>query len=139
MNKITTSIAEMVVDEDGIVRLKIKDNAYITIDHIKENHTAFKQLLGDNQILLLIDSIVKYKFTKQARIYTASKHIEINRVATAFLVDSFAGRIIVNFYIWFNRPSVTTRIFTSEEKALNWLKSFYILPGTPYIKSKKEE
>ena len=129
----------MYVDEEGILHLKIIKDANITLENIKENYSSFKQLLGNNRVLLLIDSRVKYKFSKEARAYTASKQGNLNRIATAFLINSFSGRLRANFYIWFNSPIVPTRIFTSEEKALNWLKSFYVMPGEPYVTSKKGE
>lgn len=129
----------MYIDEDGILHIKITDGAIITLENIKESYKAHKELLGDYKALLLIDSRVKYKFTKEARTYLAEGNIALNWIATAFLVDSFTSRLATILYIWLDKPIIPTRIFISEEKAHKWLKSFYIMPGEPYIKPKKKE
>ena len=137
MNLLNTSTAEMYVDDDGILRLKLLNGSVITLENLKETYTVFKQLLGNKQVLLLLDARVKYKFSKAAREFAASKNANLNRVATAYLINSFVGRVMANFYIRFNKPAVPTKIFTTEEAALIWLKSFYILPGEPYKKPAK--
>ncbi len=139
MNTIKTSISEIYVDEDGILHIKIIESANVTLENIKENYNACKVLLGNDKVLILIDSRVKYKFSKEAQIYAASNNIPLNRIATAFLVDSFISRLTAILYIWFKKPVIPTKSFTSKEKATKWLKSFYIMPGTPYIKHKKRK
>ena len=42
--------------------------------------------------------------------------------ADAFVLDSLAKRLIVNFYIKHNKPKVPTMTFSSEKKALTWLR-----------------
>ena len=129
----------MYVDEDGILHIKITENAIVSLENLKENYKIYKELLGDNKVLLLIDSRMKYKFTKEAKAYAAGNNISLNRIATAFLVDSFANMLSTILYIWLNKPIIPTRIFISRGKAVEWLKSFYIMPGEPFIKHKKSE
>ena len=42
--------------------------------------------------------------------------------ADAFVLDSLAKRLIINFYIKHNKPKVPTMTFSSEKKALTWLR-----------------
>lgn len=39
----------------------------------------------------------------------------------AFVIQSFAHRLIANFYIRYRKPEIPTKIFQSEEEANNWL------------------
>ena len=45
-------------------------------------------------------------------------------VAEAIVVNSTALKLLVNFYIAFNKPKRPTRMFDSEDKAVAWLKTF---------------
>ena len=127
----------MYIDKDEILRVKILEGADITLENIKNNFEIYKKLLGGKKALLLIDSRVKFNYSKEARIYTASNQMELNRVAVAHIISSFANRWVISIYIWFNKPHVPTRMFSSEEKALKWLKSFYIMPGDKFSRPKK--
>lgn len=127
----------MYIDEDGILRIKILEGADITLENIKKNFEVYKQLLGDRKALLMIDSLAKYTFSKEARIYAASNQTGLNRVAVAHVIGSFANRWLISIYIRFNKPVVPTKMFSSEEKAINWLKSFYVLPGDKFERKRK--
>jgi hypothetical protein len=41
----------------------------------------------------------------------------------AVVISNFAQKIIANFYIKFNKPKMPTKVFTSTEKALEWILS----------------
>ncbi len=138
MNKVRTSISEIYIDNDGILYVEMFENADVTLEKVKENFDALKKLLGSDKALVLIKIKKGFKFHSDARRYAALAGNEINRVATAFVVNSFASKLVVNLYIKFNKPAVPTRMFLSEKNALKWLRSFYILPGDAFIKTKKE-
>ena len=128
----------MYIDEDGILRIRVLEGADITLENIKKNFDIYKELLGDKKALLLIDSRARFNYSKAARIYTASNQNGLNRVAVAHVVSSFANRWIISVYIRFNKPVVPTRMFPSEQKALNWLKTFFVLPGDKFDRKKKK-
>lgn len=138
MNKIRTSISDIYIDNDGILHVEMLEGADVTLERAKENFRAIKQLLGNNKALILINTKAGFKFRSEARKYTAINEDTINRVATAFVVNSFANKLIVNLYIKLNKPVVPTRMFLSEVNALKWLKTFFILPGEKYLRSEKK-
>lgn len=41
----------------------------------------------------------------------------------AIVISNFAQKIIANFYIKFNKPKMPTKIFTSTDKAYEWILS----------------
>jgi hypothetical protein len=47
-----------------------------------------------------------------------------NAAAVAILVDSPLSRVIGNFFIGLSRLDMPARLFTSETKAHDWLRSF---------------
>lgn len=129
MNQLTTSISELTLDNDGVLHVRLNEGAVVDLEALKANFVAYHQLLGDKRALILIDSRVTYTYTKEAREYAAGNDVPINRVAVAFLVNSIPSKWVTNVFISLNQPVIPTRMFTSKEKALNWLHSFYILPG----------
>jgi len=44
--------------------------------------------------------------------------------AVALLIPATANSWTGNLSLWFSRAQVPIRLFTSEDKALGWLKSF---------------
>ena len=46
------------------------------------------------------------------------------RVAIALLVGSPLSRVIGNFFVGLNRSTFPLRLFTSEEEAIAWLRTF---------------
>lgn len=127
----------MYIDDDGILRIKVLEGADITLENIKKNFEVYKELLGDKKALLMIDSRAKYNFTKEARIFTAKNQMGLNRVAVAHVIGSFANRWIISIYVRINKPVVPTKMFSSEERAIKWLKSFYVLPGDKFERKRK--
>jgi hypothetical protein len=44
--------------------------------------------------------------------------------AVALLMGSPVSRVLGNLYLGLNKPPIPTRLFTSEEEAKVWLRSF---------------
>ena len=43
------------------------------------------------------------------------------RYADAFIVNSLPMRLLVNFYISFNKPKIPTKMFNNPESAREWI------------------
>lgn len=139
MNKVRTSISDIYIDDEGILHVEMHPVADVTVEKAKENFDAIKQLLGNNRALILINTKAGFKFRSEARSYVAVNDDTINRVATAFVVNSFANKLVVNLYIKFNKPVVPTRMFLSEGNALKWLRTFFVMPGDDCLKPGKKK
>ncbi len=61
---------------------------------------------------------------RDARVLSASEEGNLYTLADALVVNSTALKLLANFYISFNKPVKPTKIFNSEEKAVEWLKTF---------------
>lgn len=138
MNKVVTSVSEMYIDDDGILRIKVIKGVVISLEKMKEHLEASAKLLKGGKALTLIEGASKFTMTEEANKYLASVKGAENRIAAAFVTNSFFNKVWFNFYLKFNKPVTPTKMFNSEENAIIWLKSFYIMPGDKFERKKKK-
>ena len=62
--------------------------------------------------------------TPEARAYIATPESDPYASAEAYVIQSFSQKLVGNVYLSFNKPARPTRLFNSEEKAIEWLKTF---------------
>ncbi len=62
--------------------------------------------------------------TEQARDYGSSEEGLRYSAAEAFVIKSLAHKLLANFYLKVNKPSVPTKFFGKKKDAENWLKKF---------------
>lgn len=121
---IRTRINEKYVDSDGILRIKVIEGAHMDVASLKEDGEANIQLTGNRRVLALYDSRGFFTIEPEAREYLRSGIVDPTRIATAVLTDRLATKLLVNFFIRFNKPKTPMKMFTNEKQALIWLKSF---------------
>lgn len=138
MNKITTSVAEMQLDDDGILIIKILPGAKMTLVAMKEYLEVSSKLLNGKKALVLFDGSVEYDITEEAKAFGASKEVQDTRIAIAFVTKSIANSLMFNLYLNVYKPQVPTKMFSSEEGGLKWLRSFYVMPGDKFERKRKK-
>lgn len=125
MKKVTTKTAEISYDSlSRILRIKIRPGAEIELADAIQNYKATKMLTNNDNYLVLVDGRVNLSVSREARSFASQIKTDEGRIAEAFIITSTANKLIGNFYINVNKPLVPTKIFSSEEKALEWLESF---------------
>jgi hypothetical protein len=125
MNKIITRTAEITYEANTrILKLKILEGAEIELEDALQNHEASKILTKGDKFLVLVDARVSVSVSREARAYAAAPKEDDGSIASAFIITSTANKLIGNFYINVNKPEVPTKIFSTEEKAIEWLDSF---------------
>jgi len=137
MNKVITSVAEMYIDEDGILRIKILTGTKLTIVAMKEYLEASYKLLNGKKALVLFDGTAEYEVTEEAKAFGASKEVQDTRIAIAFVTKSITNSLMFNLYLKVYKPEVPTKMFSSNESGLKWLRSFYVMPGDKFERKKK--
>lgn len=96
----------------------------ISLD-VAQGAVAFrKQITKDNSYVNLVDCTNVSKFEKQARDYLSSGEATKGVLAGAILINSSFQAAIANFFIKVTNPKIPTKIFTSEEKAIEWIQQF---------------
>jgi hypothetical protein len=125
MKKITTRTAEISYEPSTrIVRVKILPGAEIELADAIQNHSATKMLTNNDNYLVLVDGRVNLSVSREARNYASQEKADEGRIAEAFIITSTANKLIGNFYMNVNKPSIPTKIFSSEDKAIEWLEGF---------------
>lgn len=109
---------------DGLVWVCIKTTNDVEIKHVVEIVSALEEYGKGKKFPLLITT-QKYTLpSPEARAYIATAESDPYASAEAYVIQSLAQKLVGNVYIQFNKPARPTRIFNSEEKAIEWLKTF---------------
>ncbi|MGQ0829597.1 MAG: DUF7793 family protein [Bacteroidota bacterium] len=139
MQKITTRIAEISYYKDKILRIEFPNDVYVTLEDTIQIHEACEMLTKGKKYLKLVIAHGTLISSKEARSYRATLKENDGRIAEALIYKSYGNKIVLSFYINFNRPKVPTKLFSTEGKAVEWLKEFLYLTEShqaPHKRSK---
>lgn len=101
------------------------DSTPQTLQTAEENIDAqarIRDALGKEMTRVVIDMRQTVQITREARNYYASERTASIQRATALLIESPLSAMIANFFMGLNKPLSPTRMFTSEDKAIAWLR-----------------
>ncbi len=123
MSQVIETRTELIsLDDDEIVRCKVKQTEEHRLADAIENVRATAALVGGRRVFLLLDARTATKIDREAReYYTGPENAKVVR-ATAMLIGSSVGRIIGNFILRVNHPPFPFRLFSDEESANSWLR-----------------
>ena len=122
--KIDLTHSVIILRDDGILELYANDHHVYTIEDVKENVKAFGELTGNKKAPVLIIGGSFSSLDDQTREFMATEESLKYSKAEAFLITSLAQKILINFYIKFNKPLVPTLVFTNKEEAIEWLMRY---------------
>jgi hypothetical protein len=122
--ELTTRIQRVWLDDEGIVRALIFAGTEQTRADAAEAIAAVGEIAGHRRRPLLVDLRATKSMDRGARAeYAGEAAVAVNR-AVALLVGSPLTRVIASFFMGLGKPTVPTRMFTSEAEALAWLRTF---------------
>ena len=122
MKKISLPHAELVFNDDHILRIKMNHSEEMDLVEMKELVDSVNAISEGKPFCCLADVRNSVgSSTNEARQYAADHSYPSNKIADAIVISSLAKKLMANFYIQFNKPKSPTRIFTSENEALEWL------------------
>ena len=110
------------IDEEGILRVKIKDDARINEEEVKKVYDVIRKLSEGKKRLELIEGGTFFTFNQDAQKY-AAKHGRDLFIASALVNRSAAVRLVFNFFNTFLTHPVPFKMFGAESKALSWLRA----------------
>ena len=115
-------LAKLEYDEaQNILFYRVKGGTDIDVPEILEMIDYVKTLIGERQHMALVDFGDLTSSTEARQAYAVSEYINTYRLADAFLVKSTAVRLTANFFIKVIKPKVTTKMFSEEADAVEWL------------------
>jgi hypothetical protein len=104
--------------------MEVEMGEYFEEEDIRQIREINLRLSEGKRFCVLLDTSKGYfNITPEANKLLASKEYAELRMATAIVARSLATRIAGNFFIRVNRPPTPTRLFSTEEDAVKWLKS----------------
>lgn len=107
-----------------IITARFRPGAEVTLDDARANVALCLERNEGRRRPLLVDLREVKSQTAEARAYLAGPDGNKVSQAVGLLVASPASRVLGNFYLGLNKPSIPTRLFTSEEEARAWLRGF---------------
>lgn len=114
------------------VRFEIKDDllyvtylpgAIITLQIAKEIVTLRKEYTDNAPYLLVVSGEGLRAIDKEARSYLSREGSE-GVIAGVLLVNSIYAEFFGNFFLNISKPQNPAKLFTDEQKALEWLAQF---------------
>ncbi len=119
-----TRTCELFVDEFGILHVKILAGVIIDIEDAADNFLVVRDLSKGKPIIKLVDARASFKIDKKAQVFVQTENNPDKNIARAIIVNSFLTKYLTQFFLGLETPHIPVKIFTSEKKAIEWLKSF---------------
>ena len=120
---IETRTARIWLQQDGIVCIKVIANSEQTRADV-ENSMLIVAKIGEGKKLPLLMDITESKgIDREGRHYSASDGVGKHITGMAVLINSSFSRVMGNFWLRTTKPVFPTQLFTSEQKAIEWLKT----------------
>lgn len=106
--------------EGGIVFLKFQKDTILDLEAIKRTIEMTEQFSVEENKYLLVDITNLKSVTSEARKY-AAQQVHKYIYARAVLVNSYFTKFLFTSYLKFSKPDFPFAVFTSKEKAVEWL------------------
>lgn len=104
-----------------VVTAEVKENVDISVEKMSALLQEAVRIAGFKKYFVIVDARTGFRSEADVRDYYADNDYSKYRYADAFIVKSLAVRLMVNFYISFNKPSIPTKTFTDPEHAIQWI------------------
>lgn len=110
--------------EDGVFIQEYKPHLKMTLEYAKETVETRLELFNGISYPVLVDARNLVSGDQNVGDYLASDKASELVSAGAVLVSNQINKMLVNFYLKFNKPKIPAKYFTSKEEAIKWLKPF---------------
>lgn len=124
MNKIELKKSTVSLMDECILHIHLKAGCEIGLSDAVLIVEAMGKLSKGKKMPVLIDAGEFTSVDKEVRIFSASVESNLYTLADAIAYYSLAQKLVANFYIIHNEPSVPTKAFSNKPEAIEWLKSF---------------
>jgi hypothetical protein len=123
-NEQASRVAKIWVGQDGIVRIIHTPGAEVTLEDAQETMAAYKKLNNGKRMPLLVDTKSMKSISREARHFYSGEEAAACAGAAALIVGTPVSKVLANFYLGLSNPKLPSRLFTSEDEALVWLKGY---------------
>jgi len=117
---IKSSLAQFEYKSD-ILYVKPFEGLFLDKPEMESLLNSAIELTEGKKYFAIIDTSNDIDSTKDAREYYANNELNRFRYADAFIVSSLPLKMVVNFFIRVNKPSIPTKMFNSKDSAFEWI------------------
>jgi hypothetical protein len=118
-----TRTSDVWLDKSGILYVREAPGTETTLDDAKDLVVVMRKLAGGVRRPMVANISESKSVTRDARAYLAGDEMFATVNAIALVVGSPLARALGSFYITFNRPKFSVRLFGSEAEAMAWAKT----------------
>ena len=104
-----------------LIRIEFFSKAMIGRRECIEVNNTIGVLTGGRQARVITVAAEDTHFDAEARDESSSPNGLRFTIADAFVARNLAQKLMVNFYLRFNKPAKPSKAFNSEEDAIKWL------------------
>ena len=124
-SEILSRTAAILLDENEIVRVTIKQKVRQSLEDAKANIQSCKTVAGFLRRPIMLDIRKAEPLEPATRHYYRGRHLAESFSALALLVEqSPLGMMMGNVYLQVAKLGIPVRLFSDERKAVTWLKRF---------------
>lgn len=109
---------------DGIMQIDMKANNTLNLVDARQMVKAFAEVGEGKKYPLLFIAGDFALASPDARKYASGNEANQYTLASVFVVKNSIQKMMGNAYITFNKPITPTKIMTSQDEAVKWLKTF---------------
>ncbi|NJK86136.1 MAG: STAS/SEC14 domain-containing protein [Bacteroidales bacterium] len=113
---------QVIQGDDQIYRYIAINNCQLDLETLEKMTVTGDTWNGSRLCANLIDIRNMGFIDSKARAYAAAQ-FRPHVAGTAVLINSKISEYFANLYLKFSQPKTPTKLFTSEDDALNWLRS----------------
>lgn len=122
MNTITTSTIADIYIEKEIVFVKYHKKAKINLESSIQLMIDRENVCDGKSYPVVTDASQVLYWTSASRQFMAGRENNKFIKSTAIIISSSIHKIIVEYYIKVNNPSVPTQFFLSAQEGIQWLR-----------------
>lgn len=117
---VSTRIADLILDEFGVLHIKMKANIQVDYEDALDLGLATKLLTKGKPRFLLLDFRTCPQIDKKAEVYFKTIYRQ-HCLARATVRKTTFKAMVLNAITWFSRTKIPTKNFASYDRAMNWL------------------
>jgi hypothetical protein len=122
-NEIITRTFRVWLDREGIIQHVVNPGTEHDLTAAQENLAADEKVAQGRRRPLLVDMSQATSINRHARAYYSKEGPRV-ACAIALVVGSPLSRMMGNFFVGFQKPSVPLRLFSTSADAAAWLRQF---------------
>ncbi|MES2568319.1 MAG: hypothetical protein V4565_15705 [Bacteroidota bacterium] len=123
VKEIELEYARVQLLDNKIVRVEMFDEVIIGLKECRGINHAIGELSGGKEAAVLMVPGYHTHFLPESRDFSASPEGQMYTLGDALVVLNLGQRILMQFYLKFNKPPKPSKAFDSEDHGMEWLLS----------------